>query len=189
MQPGRPRRRRVRRPRKPDTDAASADERTVRTAALALLAGRDFARRELTARLIRKGFPEPTVDAVVERLAAERLQDEGRFTEQFVDAAGRARPRAHPHPDGAARTRRSGFRGRRRARCERRRLGRSRPGATAAAVRRRAAAGFPRACKTGTIPAVSRVFRGADPRRPRPRGDPTAETAAEAAGPDDDLEP
>ena len=79
----------MRRPRKPDTDAATADERTVRTAALALLAGRDFARRELTTRLIRKGFPEPTVDAVVERLAAERLQDEGRFTEQFVTRQAR----------------------------------------------------------------------------------------------------
>jgi regulatory protein len=74
----------VRRPRKPELDAAKADERAVRTAALALLAGRDFARRELTARLLRKGFSVPTVDTVVEQLARERLQDEGRFAEQFV---------------------------------------------------------------------------------------------------------
>jgi regulatory protein len=79
----------VRRRRKPDPDAAEADERTVRTAALALLAGRDFARRELSARLLRRGFPPPTVEAVVERLAGERLQDEGRFTEQFVSREAR----------------------------------------------------------------------------------------------------
>ena len=82
----------MRQPRKPELDAADADERTVRTAALALLAGRDFARRELAVRLIRRGYPEQTVEAVVERLAAERLQDEGRFSEQFVARhAGRGR--------------------------------------------------------------------------------------------------
>jgi len=46
----------VRRPRKPDAAAAEADERTVRTAALALLAGRDFAREELAKRLARRGL-------------------------------------------------------------------------------------------------------------------------------------
>ena len=74
----------MRRRRKPDLDPAESNEQTVRTAALRLLAGRDFARRELAARLIRRGYPEPIVEAVVERLAAERLQDEGRFTGQFV---------------------------------------------------------------------------------------------------------
>jgi regulatory protein len=74
----------VRRPRKPDTDAAGADERTVRTAALALLAGRDFGRAELARRLERRGYPEGVVAAVVERLVAERLLSETRFVEQFI---------------------------------------------------------------------------------------------------------
>jgi len=74
----------VRRPKKPDTPAAEADERTVRTAALALLAGRDFGRVELTRRLERRGFPADTAAAVIEGLVAERLLSESRFVEQFV---------------------------------------------------------------------------------------------------------
>jgi regulatory protein len=74
----------VRRHRKPETAAGEADERTVRTAALALLAGRDFARAELAARLIRRGYPAPLVEAVVDRLAAERLQSDDRFAGEFV---------------------------------------------------------------------------------------------------------
>jgi len=82
----------VRRPRKPDTDAAEADERTVRTAALALLAGRDFGRAELARRLERRGYPAGVVAAVVEGLVAERLLSESRFVEQFV---GRQARRGH----------------------------------------------------------------------------------------------
>ena len=74
----------MRRPRKPDSGAAEADERTVRTAALALLAGRDFGRVELTRRLGRRGYPEEVVATVVERLVAERLLSETRFVEQFI---------------------------------------------------------------------------------------------------------
>ena len=74
----------MRRPRKPDTDAAEADERTVRTAALALLAGRDFGRAELARRLERRGYPAAVVAAVVEGLVAERLLSETRFVEQFI---------------------------------------------------------------------------------------------------------
>jgi regulatory protein len=74
----------VRRPRKPDTDAADADERTVRTAALALLAGRDFGRAELARRLERRGYPAAVVAAVVVGLVAERLLSETRFVEQFI---------------------------------------------------------------------------------------------------------
>jgi regulatory protein len=74
----------VRRPKKPDTDAAEADERTVRTAALALLAGRDFGRVELSRRLERRGYPAAVVSAVVEGLVAERLLSETRFVEQFI---------------------------------------------------------------------------------------------------------
>jgi regulatory protein len=82
----------VRRPRKPDAEAGEADERTVRTAALALLAGRDFARNELAQRLLRRGYPAVTVAAVVDGLAAQRLLSESRFVEQFIrQHAGRGR--------------------------------------------------------------------------------------------------
>ena len=74
----------MRRPRKPDAAAGEADERAVRTAALALLAGRDFARLELAQRLLRRGFPSGTVASVVEGLAAQRLLSETRFVEQFI---------------------------------------------------------------------------------------------------------
>ena len=74
----------MRRPRKPDAAAAEADERTVRVAALALLAGRDFGRAELTTRLERRGYPVEVIAAVVEALVAERLLSEERFTGQFV---------------------------------------------------------------------------------------------------------
>jgi regulatory protein len=74
----------VRRPRKPDTAAAEADERTVRTAALALLAGRDFGRAELARRLGRRGYPAGLVTTVVDGLVAEQLLSESRFVEQFI---------------------------------------------------------------------------------------------------------
>jgi regulatory protein len=74
----------VRRPKKPDTDASGADERTVRVAALALLAGRDFGRAELARRLERRGYPAQVVAGVVEQLVAERLLSEARFVEQFI---------------------------------------------------------------------------------------------------------
>ena len=74
----------MRRPRKPDAEAGEADERTVRTAALALLAGRDFARNELAQRLLRRGYPAAIVTTVVEGLAAQRLLSESRFVEQFI---------------------------------------------------------------------------------------------------------
>ncbi len=74
----------MRRPRKPEAEPAAADERTVRTAALALLAGRDFGRTELLRRLGRRGYPAGTVAAVVEALAAEGLLNESRFVELFV---------------------------------------------------------------------------------------------------------
>jgi len=74
----------VRRPRKPDTAAAEADERTVRVAALALLAGRDFGRVELATRLEKRGYPVDVIAVVVGALVAERLLSEQRFTGQFV---------------------------------------------------------------------------------------------------------
>ena len=75
----------MRRPR-PDKAAiaAEADERTVKAAALALLAGRDFGRRELAERLTRKGYPAALVETVLAELAADKSLSEERFVEQFV---------------------------------------------------------------------------------------------------------
>ena len=75
----------MRRPR-PDKAAiaAEADERTVKAAALALLAGRDFGRRELAERLTRKGYPAALVETVLVELAADKSLSEERFVEQFV---------------------------------------------------------------------------------------------------------
>ena len=56
----------------------------MRTAALALLAGRDFGRRELAERLIRKGYPATLVETVVAGLAADRSLSEERFVEQYI---------------------------------------------------------------------------------------------------------
>lgn len=64
--------------------AAEADERTVRTAALALLAGRDFGRQELAARLLRKGYPSGLVAAALDALVGERLLSDQRYAGQFV---------------------------------------------------------------------------------------------------------
>jgi regulatory protein len=58
--------------------------RTVRTAALALLAGRDFSRHELTGRLLRKGYGVAVVESVVQGLVDDRLLQESRYVEQFV---------------------------------------------------------------------------------------------------------
>jgi regulatory protein len=82
----------VRRPRAERGAAATADERTVRTAAYALLAGRDFSRHELATRLLRKGYPPGFVAAAVEAVVQEGLLREERFAEQFVSQqSGRGR--------------------------------------------------------------------------------------------------
>ncbi len=75
----------MRRPR-PDRAAvaAEADARTVKAAALALLAGRDFGRRELARRLVGKGYPAALVEPVLDELAADRSLSEDRYVEQFV---------------------------------------------------------------------------------------------------------
>ena len=84
----------MRRPKPDSTSPASAgevarsagegSERTVRTAALALLAGRDFSRNELTERLLRKGHAGTAVQTVVDALVQEGLLREARYVEQFV---------------------------------------------------------------------------------------------------------
>ena len=67
------------------TSPADAGEvRSVRTAALGLLAGRDFSRNELTERLLRKGHDASLVQAVVSALVQEGLLHEDRYVEQFI---------------------------------------------------------------------------------------------------------
>jgi regulatory protein len=83
----------VRRPRpEAAAKAAQADERAVRTAALALLAGRDFTRHELAERLSRRGYAPAMVQSAVAGLVAENLLREERYVEQFVaQHSGRGR--------------------------------------------------------------------------------------------------
>jgi regulatory protein len=64
--------------------AAEADDRTVRTTALALLAGRDFSRHDLTGRLLRKGYGAPVVEAAVTALVQEGFLRESRYVEQYI---------------------------------------------------------------------------------------------------------
>ena len=64
--------------------AAQANGHAVRTAALALLAGRDFTRHELSERLLRKGYARELVELVIAELVAENLLREERYAEQFV---------------------------------------------------------------------------------------------------------
>jgi regulatory protein len=97
----------VRRPRKPEPEAGEADERIVRTAALALLAGRDFGRVELARRLERRGYPSALVASVVEALVADRSLADPRFVDSFIrQRAGRgqgpARIRAELRERGIA---------------------------------------------------------------------------------------
>jgi regulatory protein len=83
----------VRRPPKPEAPAAAgADERTVRVAGYALLAGRDFSIHEMTERLLRKGYGAEAVAAAVASLVQEGFLREERYAEQFVSRhAGKGR--------------------------------------------------------------------------------------------------
>jgi regulatory protein len=78
---------------KPDPAlAAAADERAVRIAAYALLAGRDFSRYELSERLLRKGYGAAVVAEAIAALVQEGFLREERYAEQFVSQhAGRGR--------------------------------------------------------------------------------------------------
>ena len=75
----------MRRPPKPEAAAAAAaDERAVRVAGYALLAGRDFSIHEMTERLLRKGYGAEVVAAAVAALVHEGFLREERYAEQFV---------------------------------------------------------------------------------------------------------
>jgi regulatory protein len=62
----------------------AGDARAVRDAAIALLARRDFATTELGRRLQRSGYESAAVAATLAELAAERVIDDARFSENYV---------------------------------------------------------------------------------------------------------
>ncbi|HEY0768681.1 MAG TPA: regulatory protein RecX [Steroidobacteraceae bacterium] len=81
----------------------------MRTAAVALLARRDFASAELRAKLRSQGFDDGAAAAVIAELAARGALDDGRFAESYVSwHAGRGQGpiriaadlRRHGLPDG-----------------------------------------------------------------------------------------
>src|SRR5256885_14468466 len=61
-----------------------ADPEAARTAAIALLARRDFASAELRAKLCSKGFEEAAAGQVVSELAARGVLDDRRFAQNYV---------------------------------------------------------------------------------------------------------
>ncbi|HYW03779.1 MAG TPA: regulatory protein RecX [Gammaproteobacteria bacterium] len=63
---------------------AEADADEVRSAALRLLARREYAVAELRGRLARRGYPGATIEEVLDALQADGLLDERRFVESFV---------------------------------------------------------------------------------------------------------
>lgn len=62
----------------------AADPAAARTAAVALLARRDFARDELHARLTARGFEAPASAAALEALLAEGLLSDERYAQNYV---------------------------------------------------------------------------------------------------------
>jgi regulatory protein len=60
------------------------EPRDARLAAVALLARRDFAAGELSARLQQDGYPNEAVAAAIADLTAGRILDDSRFATQFV---------------------------------------------------------------------------------------------------------
>src|SRR5881275_2552729 len=61
-----------------------ADPEAARTAAIALLARRDFASAELRAKLCSRGFEEAAAGQVITELAARGVLDDRRFAENYV---------------------------------------------------------------------------------------------------------
>src|SRR5262249_7927958 len=74
-------------PRPPSTSRTPqrrTDPAAARAAAVALLAGRDYAPRELLERLIRRGFAAPAAEAAVAELKVQGVLNEARYAESYV---------------------------------------------------------------------------------------------------------
>ena len=69
---------------RPAETSVRGDTHAARLAAVALLARRDFACRELTERLIRLGFADGPVASVVAELVREGVLDEARYAQNYV---------------------------------------------------------------------------------------------------------
>src|SRR5271170_598441 len=74
----------LRRSRNPLCLEQRADLGAARSAAVALLAGRDFTAGELLAKLTSRGFSPDTAQAVVEELTAAGTLNEARYAENYV---------------------------------------------------------------------------------------------------------
>jgi regulatory protein len=75
----------ARRPRRRPPEADPPDDaQAPRTAAIALLARRDFASRELRDRLLKQGFDAAATAAVLADLAREGVLDEVRYAQNYV---------------------------------------------------------------------------------------------------------
>lgn len=81
------------RPSKPEGEAAR-DSEAIRASALRLLARREHSTRELTAKLLARGFESEPVAGVVAALATKNLVSDARFVEEFI--ASRLRRGAGP---------------------------------------------------------------------------------------------
>ena len=75
---------RAKRARRALEPEATGDPRSIRQAALGLLARRDYASSELGRKLKELGFDAPAIPPVLQELARERLLDDDRFIEHFV---------------------------------------------------------------------------------------------------------
>lgn len=69
--------------RKPEPAAEALDEASARRLAMNLLARREHSRQELSAKLGRRNIEPRTLESVIDRLAAEGLQSDGRFAESY----------------------------------------------------------------------------------------------------------
>ncbi len=74
----------LRRSRSSLSSEQRADPGAARTAAVALLAKRDFAAGELLAKLTARGFGQETARAVIEELTAAGTLNEARYAENYV---------------------------------------------------------------------------------------------------------
>jgi regulatory protein len=75
---------RARRSSRPAGEAARTDPQAARTAAIVLLARRDFASAELREKLLAKAFDDVTAAMVIAELTGEGVLDDARYAQNYV---------------------------------------------------------------------------------------------------------
>lgn len=90
QEPGRKKRARAPRPSPSQLPPQERFEKGL-SAALRLLASRERSRAELRTKLMTKGYPRDTIEAVLDRLQESELQSDTRFAEAFASEAHRSR--------------------------------------------------------------------------------------------------